>query len=178
MLKKNSVLKFEIISTIMIMILGTILHFEYDWTNNNVIVGIFSPVNESVWEHLKLLFYPMLLMLIIGNFCEGKNVPRYLCAKTLGIIVAISFTIIFYYTYSGIIGKNFAPIDIGSFFVAVILGQYVSYKKMKLNINCNKFLAISTLVSITIFFTIFTFHTPHINIFKDPITNMYGIEKQ
>lgn len=178
MFKKSSVLRFEIMSAIVIMILGTILHFVYDWTNSNLFVGIFTPVNESVWEHLKLLFYPMLLMLIIGYCCEGKRVIGYLCAKVLGIIVAISFTIIFYYTYSGIIGKNFAPIDIGIFFVAVILGQYVSYKKMKLNLNCNKFLAISTLVAIATFLTIFTFCTPHINIFKDPITNMYGLQNK
>ena len=168
MLKKNPILKFEIISTILIMILGTILHFVYEWTNHNVFVGIYSPINESVWEHLKLLFYPMLLMIIIGYFCEGKKISGYLCAKVLGIIVAISFTVIFYYTYSGIIGKNFAPIDIGSFFISVLLGQYISYKKMKSNIHCNKFLAISILVIIFILFTIFTFFTPQINIFKDP----------
>ena len=68
MLKKKYVLIFEIVSTIFIMILGTLLHFTYKWSNNNVIVGTFSAINESTWEHLKLIFFPMLIILIIGLF--------------------------------------------------------------------------------------------------------------
>ena len=59
MLKKNSILIFEIISSIFIMILGTLLHFTFKWSNNNVLVGTFSAINESTWEHLKLIFFPI-----------------------------------------------------------------------------------------------------------------------
>lgn len=62
MLKKNSILIFEVISTIFIMILGVVLHFTFEWANNNILVGTFSPVNESIWEHLKLLFFPMWIL--------------------------------------------------------------------------------------------------------------------
>ena len=65
MSKKSSILKFEIISTIFIMIVGTLLHFTFGWSNNNPLVGTFSAVNESTWEHLKLLFFPMLIIPII-----------------------------------------------------------------------------------------------------------------
>ena len=61
-------------------------------------------------------------------FLFGKDVKNYLCAKTLGIIYAISFIVIFFYTYTGIIGKNFAFLDIGSFFVAVFIGEYIAFK--------------------------------------------------
>ena len=174
MLKKNTILKFEIISTIIIMVLGTLLHFVYDWTNNNVIVGVISPVNESVWEHLKLLFYPMLLMLIVGYCYKGKNIPNYVCSKVIGIIVSVLFTVIFHYTYSGIIGESIELVDIGSFFVAVLLGQYISYKKMKSSYDCNKTLSIAILLIMFICFTVFTFFPPRINLFKDPIENLYG----
>ncbi|MBQ2937871.1 MAG: hypothetical protein IJE05_03200 [Clostridia bacterium] len=175
MLKKNPILKFEIISTIFIIILGILLHFTFEWSNNNVLVGTFSPVNESVWEHLKLLFFPMLISTIILYFYARKTISNYLCAKVLGIILAISFTIIFFYTYTGIIGTNFAIIDIGSFFVAVILGQYVAYQKMQSNISCNNVIPIIILLVLYLSFLIFTFFPPHIGLFKDPITGMFGI---
>lgn len=175
MLKKNSILKFEIISTIFIIILGILLHFTFKWSNNNVLVGTFSPVNESVWEHLKLLFFPMLISTIILYFYARKNISNYLCAKVLGIILAIFFTIIFFYTYTGIIGTNFAIIDIGSFFVAVILGQYVAYQKMQSKFSCNNVMPIIVLLVLYLSFLIFTFFPPHIGLFKDPITGMFGI---
>ncbi len=175
MFKKNPILKFEIISTIIIMILGTILHFSYEWSNYNKFIGIFSATNESVWEHLKLLFYPMLLMIIVGYIYKGKEIPNYLCAKTIGIIIALSFTIVLHYTYSGIIGKDIAPIDIGTFFVAVLIGEYISYREMKKEKDCNKTIAITILVLLFLCFTIFTFWQPKINLFKDPQTSQYGL---
>lgn len=175
MLKKNSILIFEVISTIFIMILGVVLHFTFEWSNNNILVGTFSPVNESIWEHLKLLFFPMLATTIIGYFYEGKNISNYLCAKMLGIILSIFFTIIFFYTYTGIVGTNFAIVDIGSFFIAVILGQYVSYKKMQSTFSCNNLIAIIILLVLYLCFLVFTFFTPHIALFKDPITGIFGI---
>lgn len=175
MLKKNPILKFEIISTIFIIILGILLHFTFEWSNNNVLVGTFSPVNESVWEHLKLLFFPMLINTIVLYFYAGKNISNYLCAKVLGIILAISFTIIFFYTYTGIIGTNFAIIDIGIFFVAVVLGQYVAYQKMQSKFSCNNVIPVIILLVLYLCFLIFTFFPLHIGLFKDPITGMFGL---
>lgn len=175
MLKQKNIIKIETLSTIFIMILGTILHFTYEWSNNNIIIGAFSAVNESTWEHLKLLFYPMLITTIIGYFYIRETIPNYLCAKTKGIIVAILFIIIFFYTYTGIIGTNFAILDIGSFFVAVILGEYITYKKIKDKTNCNNAIAIIVLLLLFTFFIAFTFLPPHIGIFKDPVTGIFGI---
>lgn len=157
------------------MILGTLLHFTYEWSNNNVLVATFSAINESTWEHLKLIFFPMLIALVIGYIYKGKNIPNYLCAKVLGIIVAILFTIIFFYIYTGIIGTNFAIIDISSFFIAVVLGQYVAYQKMQSKSYCNNLIAIIILLVLYLCFLIFTFFPPHIALFRDPITGMFGI---
>lgn len=178
MLKYNKILVIEIINTIFIIVLGIILHFIFEWSNNNFIVGTISAINESVWEHLKLIFFPMLITTIILYFYEGKNISNYLCAKVLGIIFAMIFTVIFFYTYTGIIGKNFVIVDISSFFVAVILGQYIAYKKMKLNVYCHKIRAVSILILVFLMFLIFTFFPPHINLFKDPRTEGYGIIKE
>lgn len=108
-------------------------------------------------------------------FYEGKNISNYLCAKVQGIILAMLFIIIFFYTYTGIIGTNFAIVDISSFFIAVVLGQYVAYQKMQLTVSCNKIIPIIVLVVLCLCFFAFTFFPPHIGLFKDPVSGMFGI---
>ena len=180
MTDKKVIAKFQIFSVIFTMILGTLLHFTYEWSNNSLLIASFSAVNESTWEHLKLVFFPMLITTIVGFLVIGKDNKKFWCAKTIGIILAMSFIIVFFYTYTGIIGTNFAILDIGSFFVAVILGEYVAYKIMtndEYKLKCNKRIAVIGLICILLCFIIFTYLPPHIGLFKDPISNGYGIQK-
>lgn len=174
---KVKVRNYQIASSIFVSILGTLLHFTYKLLGENIFIASFSAVNESVWEHLKLLFFPMLLTTIIGCFYIAKYMPNFLCAKTIGIITSMLFIIIFFYTYTGIIGKSIVFIDIASFFFAVILGEYLAYRLMISNFKCNNIIAIIILTIILISFIVFTFFTPQIEIFKDPVTNQYGIIK-
>ena len=168
---KNKFLNFQIFSTIFTWILGTILHFTYEWSNENSIVAIFSAINESTWEHLKLLFFPMLITTIIGYFYlkTKEDYKNFLCAKTLGILASLSFVVVFFYTYTGIIGTNFAVLDIGSFFVGVLLGEFVSYK-MTLSMKCcNKLSAGIVLIILLVCFITFTFYAPSIGLFRNPV---------
>jgi hypothetical protein len=173
---KNKLLKFQIFSVIFAWILGTILHFTYEWSNKNIVVAAFSAVNESTWEHLKLLFFPMFITTIIGliYFRKKDKINNFLCAKTIGIIVALSFVVIFFYTYTGVIGTNFAILDIGSFFVGVFLGEYTAYKLIKKGVLCDNKLAMILIIIFSLFI-IFTYKTPNLGIFKDPVNRSYGI---
>lgn len=175
MRKEISFKSFQIASAIFVIILGTILHFTYEWSGGNRIVGIFSAVNESTWEHLKLIFYPMLLTTIIGNYIFSEKV---ICAKTVGVITAMLFTVIVFYTYTGIIGTNYAVINIAIFVLAVILGEYVTYKFYKKNIQSNSNICTIILIILLILFIIFTFKAPEINLFKDPIACLCVIQKK
>ena len=175
-MSNEKIKNYKIFSVIFIFILGTLLHFTYDLSNGNQIIATFSSINESVWEHLKLLYFPMLLTIIIGIFYFKKDYSIFLCSKVAGIIVAISFTIIFFYTYTGILGKNIAFIDITSFFIATILGEFVAYTLIINKFKCNKKTAVLILVIFLISFITFTYHTPNIGIFKDPQTERYGIK--
>lgn len=172
--KQFSVLRVEILNTIFILILGILLHFSFEWSNNNLFIGTFSSINESIWEHLKLLFFPMLISTIIGHFYL-KIHSNYLCIKTKGILLALTFTVVFFYTYTGIIGTNFTFVDIGIFFASVILSQYYTCKKIKTNTFCNNFISGIILFILSLCFVIFTFSPPNIGLFKDPLTGMFGI---
>lgn len=176
-MNNTKIRNYQIASAILVCILGTLLHFTYKFFGENIFVASFSAVNESVWEHLKLLFFPMLLTTLIGYFYIGKNAPNFLCSKTLGIIASMLFIILFFYTYTGIIGKSIVLIDIASFFASVILGESLAYKLMISNFKCNNTIAIIILTIILICFVVFTYLTPKIGIFRDPVTNQYGIIK-
>ena len=112
--------KWQIFASIFCLILGTILHFTYEWFNYNVMVGLFSAVNESVWEHLKLLFYPMFFISIIGYFKIGRKLCNYWYTQMIGVVFALIFVVVFFYTYTGIIGKNFFLLDIASFIIFTV----------------------------------------------------------
>ncbi len=174
----SKIRNYQIVSSIFACTAGTLLHFTYEFFGENMLVASFSAVNESVWEHLKLLFFPMLLSTIIGYFYIGKSTSNFLCSKVLGILASMSFIIIFFYTYTGIIGKSIVFIDIASFFVAVILGEYLAYKLMISNFKCNNIIAIIILATTLICFIVFTYFTPNIGLFKDPVTSQYGITKR
>ena len=162
----------QITAILFIMIVGTLLHFTYEWSGNNQIVGIFSAINESTWEHLKLIFFPMLIFAIFEGINIYKETNNYIEAKTIGIIFGMLFITVFFFTYTGIIGTNFAILDIGSFFVGVILSEIIAYKIMQMksfSTNKTKRISIILIIIITLCFIIFTFNPPNINYFRDPV---------
>lgn len=165
----SKIKRFQILSVIFVWIAGTLLHFTHDWFPNSVVFTVISAVNESTWEHLKLVFFPMLFMTIIGYF-YNKDIKNFLYAKLASILVAMSFIVVFFYTYTGVIGRNFAVFDIGSFFVAVALGEYYAYKIMLSDKNkISSAMAVAILTVIFLSFAIFTYYPPSIGLFANPL---------
>lgn len=168
---------YEFIGIIFTVISGSLLHFLYEWSGKNPIVGLISPINESTWEHLKLLFIPMLFFSFIEYFLIGKNYPNYIVGKAAGIFTGIIGIITIFYTYTGIIGKNLLPIDILTFIIGVISAYIVSLKITLKNSTLPRFFNITSIFFIVILaflFIIFTIYPPHINLFIDPITKTYN----
>ena len=167
-----------ILETIFVCIFGVLLHFTYEWSGENRIVGLFSATNESVWEHLKLVFYPMLILGLIEYYFVKNIANNYIEAKAIGIFTAISFIVISFFTYTGIIGTNFFIIDILIFIISIILGEWTSYKLMKRKNESTiqtKILAGGILIFLLSCFIIFTYVTPQVNLFRDFTNGTYGI---
>ena len=168
-LNMGKIKRFQILSVIFVWITGTLLHFTHDCFPNSAVFTIISAVNESMWEHLKLVFFPMLFMTVIGYF-YNKDINNFLYAKLASILVAMSFIVVFFYTYTGVIGRNFAVLDIGNFFVAVALGEYYAYKIMLSDKDkIRSALAVAILVVIFLCFAIFTYYPPSIGLFANPL---------
>lgn len=170
--------KWQTGATAFCLVLGTLLHFTYELLGENTFVAIFSAVNESTWEHLKLVFYPTLIFSIIEYLFIGKNSNNYCIAKTTAILFEMSFITSFFYTYTGIIGTNFAFLDISSFVVAIIVGEYIAYRimlKSQIQSNLIKIISIIIPIMLLIAFILETYNPPMINLFKDPVIGGYGI---
>ena len=156
-------------------VLGTLLHFLYEWTKSPL-VAPFSGVNESTWEHMKLLFWPMLLFAVIQSFFFRER-EDFWCIKLKGITLGLILIPVIYYTYNGVIGKSPDWCNIAIFFIAAGIAYiYEAIRLKRKNTACiSPRLAIILLSVIAFLFVIFTFATPKIAIFKDPITGTYGI---
>ena len=170
--------KAQIIAVIFSLIVGTILHFLYQWTGENGFIASFSAINESVWEHLKLVFFPMLVAGIIEYFFVKEVTNNYLEAKTIGIFTSIAFIVVFFFTYTGILGTNFFLIDILTFVISILLGEWVSYKLMIRDDESTvitKVLSIVIIAILLLSFIICTYIPPMVNLFKDLTNGTYGI---
>ena len=84
-------------------IAGTLLHFLFDWTGGSAVAALFSAVNESVWEHMKLLYYPMVIFAAVEYFAWGNGMESFWCMKLLGLLLGLSLIPVLYYTYTGLL---------------------------------------------------------------------------
>lgn len=153
-------------------ILGTLAHFTYEWSNENFVVGLFTPVSESTWEHMKLLFFPMLLY---GVFMCTRLAGEYPCltyACPLGILIGTFAIPTLFYTYSGILGTTYTPIDILIFYISVVLAFSIVYIG---TLRCqqksswepkNSFFFWLLIILLAISFMIFTIYPPSLGIFQ------------
>ena len=172
---KRSVGIWEFFGFAFTSLLGTLLHFLYDLTGGSVFVAPFSGVNESTWEHMKLLFWPMLLFCVIqSRFFRDRE--DFLCIKLKGALIGLGLIPVLFYTYNGVIGRSPDWINITIFFISAAIAYLYEARRLKGEVKvCRRGLAIFLFFVIAAAFVIFTFNTPEIGIFKDPITGRYGI---
>lgn len=153
-------------------ILGTIMHFVYEWSGKNPAAGLVAPVNESTWEHLKLLFFPALVWTITGCLRWRDCAARILCACTAGIAAGMLVIVVFFYTYSGILGTNWFPLDITAFVLGVLTAFWLAGKRWnayyKEEREARGGIAAVVLAGIALGFFVFTFYPPQIGLFRMP----------
>ena len=155
---------------------GTILHFLYDWLDNAAWIAPFSGINESTWEHMKLLFWPMFVFAIVQSFYFSDR-SDFWCVKLRGILLGLILIPVLFSTYNGVIGKSPDWINIAIFFVsAAVAYLYESHLFATKTLPCGSpIIPIVSLCALASLFILFTFFTPKIGIFKDPLTGTYGI---
>lgn len=173
---KRSIGLWQLMGFAVTSLLGTVLHFLYDWLGGAVWIAPFSGVNESTWEHMKLLFWPMLAFAAVQRlfFRERED---FWCIKLRGILLGLTLIPVIFYTYNGVIGKSPDWLNITIFFVSAAAAYLYETRFLRAErTDCpSPKAALGLLCVIALLFVVFTFATPRIGIFRDPLTGSFGL---
>ena len=167
---------FQLIGFFTVSILGVILHFLYDITGSTI-AALFSGVNESTWEHMKLLFFPMFIFSVVEYFIIGKIYKKFWCIKLKGCLLGLLLIPVIFYTLRGIFGVTLDFINIAIFFISAAAAFIYETKQFKNDTKFCKSEKASFIIFciITILFFVFTFSPPYIPLFQDPLNGSFGI---
>ena len=156
---------------------GTLLHFLYDWSGENALIGAISAVNESVWEHMKLLFFPMLFAALVQRPILSGEYPVFWCVKLIGFAAGLFLIPALYYTYTGALGMELTWVDISIFYVAAaavyLLETYLLRASHRRGCSFSRLAGI-LLAALAFLFLLWTFFPPQLPLFRDPLTLGYG----
>lgn len=168
--------KWSIAGFFIVVILGSVYHGMFNWTNRLYLLGIFFPVNESLWEHLKLGLWGIITFSLVEYAVLRKQVSNYFFAKSMGVVIISSTVLLVYYTYTAFLDRHYLVLDIGSFVLGVAACQVFCYRVFQShhNTGLNVSGAIVLLI-LSVLFAICTYYPPHRALFKDSRTNTYGI---
>lgn len=173
-MKKNLFL-WQFAGFVVAVALGSLLHFLFTWTGAFSLAPI-SAVNESTWEHMKILFFPMLIFACIQYRFFYNDYEGFWWIKLIGTVIGVTAIPVLFYTANGAFGKTSDWLNITFFFLSAAIGYFVEYRLFHREVSLRyPWLAFALLLVMETFFVIFTFYPPRLPLFQDPVTGLYGI---
>lgn len=161
--------RFCVIGFLVTTILGVISHFVYEWTGGNFLVGLFFPMNESTWEHMKLLFFPMFLFTLVAGKKMERQYPCIYNAMFTGILVGLALIPTLFYTYSGILGFFLDWVNIALYVLSVLVAYIVVYRVSLTCRNKNPMVLRIVMYVLLVAFMVFSVYPPKLGIFIAPM---------
>lgn len=159
-------------------VIGSLLHFIFDWTRHNRVVAIFSAVNESYWEHIKIAIWPVVLLQIVLFVCGGYQYASFIPAATIALYSLPISMLGIVFLYKSVTKRNILWLDIASFFAIIALAQttFVLVLEQLDPSWVTVALAGFFLVGLLVAFLRFTLRPPNEpDAFIDPLTQKYGL---
>ena len=161
-----------------VAVLGTLLHFTYDWSGKWVVAASFSAVNESTWEHMKLLFMPLFLVTVVQVCFLGRTYANFLAVRACTALVGLALIPTLFYTYTGILGYHLMWADIAVFLLAdrgMFLLAFRLLSSGRRGALWEQIAGLLVLWGLAFLFVWFTFRPPVLGLFLDPVTMTYGL---
>lgn len=172
--------RWELAGLFVVLAAGNLLHFVYEWSGESTVAALFSGVNESTWEHMKLLAVPWILWTAVQALAlRGSGVPV-LAARTAGLLVGLLAIPALFYTYTGIWGRSISLVNIIIFQLAVLLAFGVSWWIQSRRVLASplwQILSAAVLLALAALFVWWTFQPPQLPVFVDPATSVAGLPK-
>ena len=161
-----------------LFLIGSSLHFVYNWSRHNKEVAVIASVNESYWEHIKIAFWPVFLLYLAEYALGGYALSSFIPSRTIALYVIPITMVSTVYLYKYFVKKNIVWVDISLFLFTIIIAQVVS--RLVINELSASFttvlISLAFLFFIVTAFFIFTIKPPkEPDLFKDPLTKKYGL---
>ena len=158
--------------------LGVLLHFVYEWSGGSQVAAAFSAVNESTWEHMKLLFFPLFLFSVVQVCVMGRNYPNFLAVRAVSILTGLVLIPVLFYTYTGVLGRSVDWVNIALFFLAALgafLLDFRLLRRSRLSAPWQQILGLAVLWALAFCFVWCTFHPVELALWRDPGTGGFGV---
>lgn len=169
----------EIAGLLVTLALGNLLHFVYDWCGENPAAAVFAAVNESVWEHMKLLAVPWVLWSAVEWLAAGRggSVPA---GRALGLLAGLAAIPMLFYTYQGVLGRDVMWLNVVIFQVAVLIAFWLSWRVQSRRVLTDdlwQLMGSLVLAALWALFILWTFAPPQLPLFVDSETGLSGIHR-
>lgn len=164
---------YHFIGIFVILLIAGPLHFAYEWSGENYFVGLVSPVSESIWEHLKMVYWPTLLWWILGYAVYGKrkslSLMRWFQAMAISIIFGMLIIVLWYYLWSGAIGIEATWVNFSSM-ISVVIGQLLAIHVYRVAMPRWIYFGSGMLIvlALAVMTAYFTYYPPDLPIFIAP----------
>lgn len=176
-MQQRSWRKWELMGLFFTIGAGNLLHFVYEWSGEHPVVAIFSGINESVWEHMKLLAVPWLVWTAVELPALRSGISLF--ARAAGLLAGLAAIPALYYTYTGALDINSSLVNIVIFQLAVLAGfgaSHLLYGRRQFGAAGWQILGVAVLLAAAILFGWWTFVPPQLPLFIDPVTGTAGVK--
>ncbi len=170
--------RWELIGFLFVSAVGTLLHFLYDWTGQSLPAAVVSGVNESTWEHMKLLFVAIALFTVAQGFVMGRTYPNFLAVRAISTLIGLALIPILFYTYTGVLGHSVSWANIAIFYVSALAAFWLDFRllrKGRFSSPWQQLLGLLVLWGLAFCFVWCTFRPPQLGLWRDPLTGTFGM---
>ena len=159
-----------------VIVLGSLWHFIFDWSGQNDIIAAIAPVNESVWEHLKMGYWALIIYAATGVLVFNPKILVNFFSLLMGILLLNGAVLVIYYSYASLLHHSILWLDVTAYCAGALACQVSMPYLMKKTISMRlEIISAVALISLGLLFAIFTFYPPHAPMFMDSRTETYGI---
>ena len=158
-------------------IIGIILHFAYEFSGKNILVALFSAVNNSIWNHIKIIIFSIYIVSLVKMYITQKREKNLWTALFFKIITAIIAMLMLYNLYIFLFMVHNLIVDICIFYIAITLAS-IAQKVILNKVNVSpvvedvyKYINLA-LIILTIIFSIYPLN---LNVFRDILNNKLRI---
>ena len=156
---------------------GPLLHFLYEWTGESLPVAAIAAVNESTWEHMKILFVPLFVFSVVQMCFLSSAYPNFLAVRAASALTGLLLIPTLFYTYSGILGTSFSWVNVAIFYLAdlgMFLLDFRLLRSGRMSAAWQQVVGLMVLWGLMFCFVWCTFRPPQLGLWQQPLTECFG----